>query len=87
MEKKERVIFDPDREGYYDGHCLVPEHDNYYCNIKLRNDTVGNNHFMYCKECKICWWIGKNLYSSWHDETDEDWNRNHEIIKDFEFIE
>lgn len=84
--REERLIFDQEREGYYFGHCMVPEHDNYCCNVKFKGDSVGKNHFMYCEECKICWYIGRNLFSSWQDETEEDWKENYEMIKDFEIV-
>ena len=86
-KKENRIIFDHKRDGYHFGHCLNEDHDNYYCNVKFKGDTVGKNQVMYCQECKICWLIGRNLFSSWRYETEEDWERNYEMIKDFEYID
>ena len=83
-QRREKLIFD-DYNNYF-GHCLIPEHKNFYCNVKFKGDVYGKSHIMYCEECKICWKIGRNLFGSWRDETDEDWDKNFEMIKDFEYI-
>ena len=82
-----RIIDDQESDEYHFGHCLNEDHENLYCNVKFAGDVFGKNHIMYCKECKICWSIGRNLFGSWKHETDEDWDRNYEMIKDFEYID
>jgi hypothetical protein len=49
---------------YYFGHCEFPEHRNYYLNY-------CREQWMICDECKIKWFFGDNLLSSWKDETEE----------------
>ena len=51
-KKENRIIFDHKRDGYHFGHCLNEDHDNYYCNVKFKGDTVGKHQIMYCKECE-----------------------------------
>lgn len=38
--------------------------------------NVGRIHFGYCREHKVKWKLGENLFSSWRHETAEDWQAN-----------
>ena len=62
-----------DRDNYW-GHCRHPQHRNYYINL-------GRAHWMVCDECKIKWFVGENLFSSWRGQTEHMWQRNWEHIK------
>jgi len=75
MSKK--VYFDRDKN--YFGHCGVEGHENFFRNL-------GRDHWMCCDQCKLKWYIGSNLFSTWFDETEEDWRRNFEIIKEYEEV-
>ena len=66
----ETGIMCDDRDNYF-GHCLEPEHKNFYLNIRA-------THWFYCDTCHIKWYIGENLFSSWLQETEQDWQRNFE---------
>ena len=66
-----KLVFD-EEENYW-GHCPHPEHENYYLNI-------GRGHWMVCDKCKIKWFIGSNLFSSWREENEEIWKSNSEKI-------
>ena len=42
--------------------------------------NIGRNHWAYCDTHRITWWIGSNLFSSWHNESEDDWARNREFL-------
>ena len=69
------VYFDRDKNRF--GHCGVEGHNNFIRNLR-------RDHWMCCDQCKLKWYIGSNLFSTWCDETEEDWRRNFEIIKEYE---
>jgi hypothetical protein len=71
-----KLIFD---EHHYFGHCPILTHENYYLNI-------SRGHWMVCDECKIRWFIGANLFSSWRNQTKTTWKKNFIKIKDYEKI-
>ena len=65
------VKLDPQRvtTDEYFGGCPECGKSNGYLN-------VGRNHWAVCDTHKTTWPIGANLFSSWHDETEADWERN-----------
>ena len=67
--------FDP-----YFGLCPVCGTSDGFLNIHKAN-------WMICHEHKKCWLRGENLFSSWRYETEEDWERNYQLIKDYEEVE
>jgi len=79
MTKKNVKTLVFDGENYF-GHCSVPEHDNYYLNI-------GRGHWMVCDKCKIKWFIGANLFSSWRGQNRNIWEANAERIKNYDEID
>jgi hypothetical protein len=46
--------------------------------LNLRRD-----HWMVCHACKTRWVIGANLFSSWRDETEADWERNYLLLSGY----
>ena len=38
--------------------------------------NFGRNHWMVCDKHETRWCVGSNLFSSWRDETEEDWEKN-----------
>lgn len=79
MTKKSKKHLVIDDKNYF-GHCDVPEHDNYYLNI-------GRGHWMVCDSCKISWFIGANLFSSWREQNRDVWEANAERIKNYNEID
>jgi hypothetical protein len=71
MKLNFKLVFDDDN---YWGHCQYQGHRNYYLNL-------GRAHWMVCDECKIKWFVGENLFSSWRSQTEDMWMRNWEHIK------
>jgi hypothetical protein len=72
-----KVIYD-NEDNYY-GHCPFPEHENCYLNIY-------REHWFYCDKCKIKWYWGSNLFSSWKEENEDVWAKNRKKIKNYEEI-
>ena len=48
--------------------------------------NVGRNHWAVCDEHRTTWPIGANLFSSWHDETETDWQRNEAKLKTYRVV-
>ena len=69
------ILIVTDDDNYW-GHCTVDSHENFYLNI-------GKGHWMVCHECKIKWFIGANLFSSWRQENRAIWIANSVMIKDY----
>ena len=53
----------------YFGGCPTCGKNDGYLNFK-------RNHWMVCHKHKTRWWVGSNLFSSWREETETDWERN-----------
>lgn len=49
----------------YFGVCPTCKKSDGYINI-------GKGHWFYCREHKVRWFVGSNLFSSWRDETEEE---------------
>ena len=51
-----------------------------------RNDgyrNVGPNHWFFCHDHKMAWCAGTNLFASWRDETEVDWQQTRDLFADF----
>lgn len=66
-------------ESYF-GVCPICKKSNGYVNIH-------QSHWSYCKEHKICWCIGYNLFSSWHNENESIWLSNAKMLEDYKILE
>lgn len=53
------------------------------------NGYFNNNrhHWGVCDEHRLTWYIGSNLFSSWKDETEEDWAANRERFASYEVVD
>jgi hypothetical protein len=45
--------------------------------------NVGRSHWFVCREHKVKWLAGSNLFSSWREETEEDWRRNAATLAEY----
>ena len=77
MNKSKPVEFN---DEHYFGHCSCPEHENHYLNI-------GRCHWMICNKCKIKWFIGENLFSSWREQNENIWRENEEKIRNYREVD
>jgi hypothetical protein len=50
--------------------------------------NVGKSHRFFCKEHKVSWFVGSNIFSSWRDQTEEEQRRIWDQIglNDFENV-
>ncbi|VTT99014.1 unnamed protein product [Gemmataceae bacterium] len=49
--------------------------------------NVGRCHWGVCRPCGTRWPIGANVFSSWRDETEDDWWRNAATLERLEEVE
>ena len=42
--------------------------------------NIGKDHWKYCEKHGLRWHIGYNVFSSWQNETEDDWARNEEVL-------
>lgn len=66
-------------EEQYFGNCPTCHKTNGYVNI-------GRHHWFICHQHQVRWCEGSNLFSGWREETEEDWRRNWEEIKDYQSV-
>lgn len=70
----------------------VRKSDDYFgvcpeCNESDGYLNIGRNHWGVCHKHKTKWCIGSNLFSSWRDQTKEDFERTAERLKDYREVE
>ena len=71
--KKIQILNEPVLED--DGTELTSETYWGVCPTCKCNDgyvNIGKGHWFYCKEHKVRWFIGRNLFSDWRCETEEE---------------
>jgi hypothetical protein len=73
---------------------MTSENGGYFgvCPQCRRHDgfaNVGRSHWSFCREHRVKWWVGDNLFSSWRDQTEEEQRRIYDEIGlgEFEKIE
>ena len=49
--------------------------------------NIGSRHWFVCHAHRVRWCVGSNLFSSWRDETKEQWQANADRIEDYQEIE
>jgi hypothetical protein len=49
--------------------------------------NIGKHHFFVCHQHKSAWSVGWNLFSSWREETEEDWKKNEELLNEYRLVE
>ena len=67
-----------DDSNYPIGMCAECDKPRDY---EYRN--IGREQWAFCTEHKRKWQFGDNLFSSWRYETEDDWWRNVEFLKDY----
>ena len=48
---------------------------------------VGREEWFVCHEHKAKWYVGSNLFSAWRSMTDEEFERNAELLKGYDVVE
>ena len=70
--------------------CLLGEDHFGGCPICGCCDTclnIGRSHWYVCHQHKVRWNVGENLFSSWRNETEDDWQRNWMQIGEYKNID
>jgi hypothetical protein len=49
--------------------------------------NAGRTHVFYCREHKVSWIFGANLFDSWKDETEDEQREKYKLIEGFERVE
>jgi len=61
-----------------------PEHFDDGCpacgSIGRKFLNIGRDHWKYSEKHGLKWNIGSNIFSSWREETEDDWARNEEVL-------
>ena len=48
---------------------------------------VGRLHWFVCRKHGVRWWAGENLFRGWRFETEEEWRKTADWLKEFRIIE
>jgi hypothetical protein len=69
-----------------------PEAIDYFggCPKCWRNDgclNVGPVHWFICHKHRTKWFVGENLFSTWRDETEDEWQANHDRIREYRLVD
>jgi hypothetical protein len=70
------MITGPIDELPYFGGCPLCGRTDGYMNIRAAHWFVCDNH-------RTRWFIGTNLFSSWKDETEADWERSRQKLESY----
>lgn len=62
--------------------------DNYFGSCPVCGEpgvwlNIGATHWLVCHAHKVRWCVGMNLFSSWREETEAEWQANRERIKSY----
>ena len=67
----------------------VIENEFGVCPKCLRNDgffNIGRNHWFHCREHKVKWHVGSNLFSKWTFQDESTWRANAEFLAGYRGI-
>lgn len=80
MERSSTQDADVNKSDDYFGVC--PE-----CNESDGYLNIGRDHWGICHKHKTKWNIGSNLFSSWHDQTEEEFKKNAELLSNYREVD
>jgi len=66
-------------DEYFGGCPCCGKTDGYF--------NLRRNHFFVCHEHRVKWIVGENLFSSWRQETPDDWERNAKRFSEYADVE
>lgn len=77
LEQKAEMV--REREVGFDDHFGVcPK-----CHRGGECRNIGRDHWFFCAEHRVKWFVGSNLFSSWRHESEADWRKNADYLADF----
>lgn len=73
-------------------HRLTSHVDDYFggCPICRKNDgflNVGSEHWFVCHKHRTKWCIGSSLFTSWREESEDDWRANRYRLATYRMVE
>ncbi|MDE5452711.1 hypothetical protein GWE18_07460 [Bradyrhizobium sp. CSA112] len=71
-------VFEIATESYFGG-CPICGKSSGFLN-------TGRSHWFFCHDHQTKWVIGSNLFSCWHEETEDDWNRNSKRLANYDEV-
>jgi len=48
---------------------------------------VGRVHWLVCREHRLRWWIGENLFRAWRSETPAEWKATQQWLNHYQIVE
>jgi hypothetical protein len=48
--------------------------------------NLGRDHWFYCEEHEVTWFVGANLFGAWRHEDEETWRKNEEKLDGYRVI-
>ncbi len=69
--------------GAFQGHFGGCPH----CGYSDGPYNVGPAHWLVCREHRVRWWIGENLFRAWRTETSMEWEGTRRWLGDFQIVE
>ena len=49
--------------------------------------NIGREHYSCCDAHRVFWYVGSNLFSSWRDQTEEQWAANRDLLSGYREVE
>ena len=66
--------------GSHLGECPVCGTNSGYVNVRRA-------HWVICKRHKLAWCCGNNLFSNWKMEDESIWQRNENMLVDYDYVD
>ena len=67
---------------------------DFWGDVECRHDghearliNIGRSHYVVCDKCKTFLWLGSNLSSNWRYENETIWQKNSELLENYEFAD
>ena len=84
FDMEDKALKELEEYGYFGVCPKCWEEDRKVTDSKL---NIGRGHWGYCHKHMLRWFIGENLFSYWRHETEAIWERNWQLIGQYEDIE
>ena len=66
------------------GECFADVRCRHGHPVRLFN--INRGHWVACDTCRTCMLVGSNLMSSWREEDEAVWRRNHESVHGYRVV-
>lgn len=69
--------------GAFQGHFGGCPH----CGYSEGPHNIGRAHWLVCREHRVRWWIGENLFRAWRSESPAEWEGTRRWLSGFRVVE